>query len=52
MPKRPIDSAVQTLEACIRQGNQWVLLGTFVGEDVVQVPPFDAIELELSGVGL
>ncbi len=47
-----VDPSAQTLEAYALSGGQWMLLGTFAGEAVVQVPPFHAIELELAGLWL
>ncbi len=43
-----VDPDLRTLEAYALKGGQWLLLGTHADQDVVRVPPFDAIELELS----
>jgi len=42
-----IDPDLRTLEAYAREGTRWVLLGSHADQDVVRMPPFDAIELEL-----
>ena len=42
-----VDPLQQTLEAYRLDGERWLLLGTWGGEDVVRVEPFDATELEL-----
>ena len=45
-----VDPVLRTLEAYALQDGQWLLLGTHADQDVVRVPPFDAIELELSAL--
>ncbi len=40
----------QSLEAFCLEGGRWVLTGTYVGEGVVQVPPFEAVGFELGRI--
>lgn len=42
-----LDPILRTLEAYRREGSRWLLLGSHADQDVVRVPPFDAIDLEL-----
>lgn len=43
-----VDPELRTLEAYARQESRWLLLASHSEDDVVRVPPFDAIELELA----
>ncbi|MBK1722580.1 Uma2 family endonuclease [Thiocystis violacea] len=43
-----IDPDIRTLEAYANQGGQWLLLGTWSGEDNAAIAPFDAVTLDLS----
>jgi Uma2 family endonuclease len=43
-----IDPKVQTLEAFRPEGERWLLLDTYGGDDKVHIEPFDAIELDLA----
>ncbi len=43
-----IDPVARILEVFRRQGESWLLVATFTGNDVVRAEPFDAVELELS----
>jgi Uma2 family endonuclease len=45
-----IDPELRTLEAYENRQGQWTLIATHADEEVVRVPPFDAVELELSGL--
>jgi hypothetical protein len=45
-----IDPDLRTLEAHARDGSRWVLLGSHADQDVVRMPPFDAVELELGAL--
>jgi hypothetical protein len=36
------------LEALVREGERWVEAGRFSDGDVVRIPPFEAIELEVA----
>ena len=43
-----VDPALQTLEALKLDGARWVLVGSYAGNEVVRVEPFDEIDLELA----
>lgn len=43
-----VDPDLRTLEAYELRDGHWLLLASHAEDDVVRVPPFDAIELELS----
>ena len=43
-----VDPDLRTLEAYAREGERWLLLGSFADTDAVRVPPFDAVALDLS----
>ncbi|MCU1348030.1 MAG: hypothetical protein JWO56_1060 [Acidobacteria bacterium] len=43
-----VDPILQTLEAFENQDGRWVLLGIFGGEPIARIPPFDAIEIDLT----
>jgi len=43
-----IEPASRTLEVLRREGDGWLLVGTFSGDDVVRAEPFDVLGLELS----
>lgn len=43
-----IEPAAQTLEAFRLEAGRWTLGGTFAGDAVARIEPFDAIELELA----
>jgi Uma2 family endonuclease len=43
-----LDPAQQTLESYERQDDRWILLGTFGGEPIVRIRPFEAIEIDLT----
>jgi Uma2 family endonuclease len=43
-----VDPIVRTLEVLRLEGPRWVLVGTHSDVDVVQVEPFEAIEIELT----
>lgn len=43
-----IDPELQMLEAFRRNGEQWMLLGTYGEEPIVRIEPFDAIEIDLT----
>lgn len=45
-----VDPALETLEVFRRQNEAWLLVLTAGGDDVVRAEPFDAIELDLSGL--
>jgi Uma2 family endonuclease len=45
-----IDPDLRLLEAYENRQGQWTLIATHADEEVVRVPPFDAVELELSGL--
>lgn len=42
-----IDPDQRTLEAYQLSGSQWLLIGSHAEDEVVRVPPFDAVELPL-----
>ena len=43
-----VDPALHTLEALKLDGARWVLVGSYAGNEVVRVEPFDEIGLELA----
>jgi len=43
-----VDPAIRTLEAYALQESQWVLLNTYREDQIVPIPPFEAIEFPLS----
>jgi Uma2 family endonuclease len=43
-----LDPLQQTLESYERQDDRWVLLGTFGGEPLARIRPFEAIEIDLT----
>lgn len=43
----PVDPETRVLEALERQGERWVDAGRFSDDDVVRIPPFEAVELEV-----
>lgn len=45
-----IDPDTRVLEALVREGERWVEAGRFSDGDVVRIPPFEAIELEVSRI--
>lgn len=45
-----VDPIARTLEALRLDGARWILLGTWRDDAKVRVEPFDAVELELSGL--
>ncbi len=45
-----VDPATRVLEALVREGERWVEAGRFSDGDVVRIPPFEAIELEVSRI--
>lgn len=45
-----IDPILQTLEAFALHEAQWLLLGVCEGADPVSLPPFDAVNFDLSGL--
>ena len=45
-----VDPVTRTLEAFQREGERWLLLGTWRNEALVRVEPFEAFELELAGL--
>jgi Uma2 family endonuclease len=45
-----VDPALESLEVFRRQGEAWLLVLTAGGDEVVRAEPFDAIELELTGL--
>jgi hypothetical protein len=47
-PRWRIDPIAQTLEALQLENSRWVILGTCGGVEVVRLPPFEAIELDLA----
>lgn len=47
-----VDPLERTLETFALKIGQWVLSGSFKDDDRVSVEPFDAVELELSGLWL
>jgi Uma2 family endonuclease len=45
-----LDPATRTLEAYENDNGRWTLLGAWADDDKVRVPPFDAVEFDLSGL--
>jgi len=45
-----LDPLQQTLESYERQDDRWVLLGTFGGEPLARIRPFEAIEIDLTQI--
>lgn len=45
-----LDAVVQTLEVYRLEGERWVSVGTFGGDEKVRAEPFDAVELDLTMV--
>lgn len=45
-----IDPETRVLEALVRRGEQWVEIGRFSDGDLVRIPPFDAVELEVGRI--
>ncbi|MBN2679707.1 Uma2 family endonuclease [Acidithiobacillus montserratensis] len=45
-----IDPDIRTLEAYANQNGQWLLLGTWAGDDQATVDPFAAVTLDLAGL--
>ena len=45
-----VDPRERTLEIFRRQDAQWVLAGSFGGDDTVQAEPFEAVPLELAAI--
>ena len=43
-----VDPIARTLEAFVLDGRRWVVSGTWRDSDRVRIPPFEAIELDLS----
>ena len=43
-----IDPDSRVLEALVREGDKWLEAGRFSDGDVVRIPPFEAIELEVA----
>ncbi len=43
-----VDPGNQVVEVFQSDGGRWVLAGSFVGDDPARIPPFDAVELDLS----
>jgi Uma2 family endonuclease len=43
-----LDPIVQTLEVLQLEHGRWTILQTSAGRDVVRVPPFEAIEIDLA----
>lgn len=42
-----VDPETRVLEALVREGGRWVEAGRYSDDDVVRIPPFEAIELEV-----
>jgi Uma2 family endonuclease len=42
-----VDPETRVLEALVREGSRWVEAGRFSDGDVVRIPPFEAIELDI-----
>ena len=42
-----VDPDARVLEALVRDGERWAEAGRFGDGDVVRIPPFEAIELEV-----
>ena len=47
-----VDPDAHTLECLKRDGETWSLLGTYADDERVRATPFDAVEIELSGLWL
>jgi Uma2 family endonuclease len=45
-----VDPLAQILEAFVQEGGDWRLLGIWWGNEVVAVPPFDAVQLALAAL--
>lgn len=45
-----VDPIARTLEAFQCDGGRWVLLGNFVEDGMIRVPPFDAAEIDLGAL--
>ena len=45
-----VDAVHRTVEVLWLEGDEWVVAGNFGGEQKARMPPFDAIELELSAL--
>jgi Uma2 family endonuclease len=43
-----VDPLARTLEVLVLESGRWSILATHAGADVVRVPPFEAIDLELN----
>lgn len=43
-----VDPDTRVLEALVREGERWVEAGRFTDGDVMRIPPFEAIELEVA----
>lgn len=43
-----VDPVELTLEVYLREGKRWLLVDVHAGDDKVRIPPFEAIELDLS----
>ena len=43
-----VDPAARTLEALALAGGAWTEVGAFGDDDVARVPPFEAVELEVT----
>ena len=43
-----MDPAQQLIEAFQADHGRWVLIGSFMGDDTARIPPFEAVELDLS----
>lgn len=45
-----VDPETRVLEALVRQGERWMEVGRFSDGDVVRIPPFEAIELDVGRI--
>jgi Uma2 family endonuclease len=45
-----VDPDTRVLEALVREGERWVEAGRFSDGDVVRIPPFEAIELDVARI--
>lgn len=45
-----VDPDTRVLEALVREGERWVEAGRLSDGDVVRIPPFEAIELEVARI--
>ena len=43
-----MDPVQQLIEVFQADNGRWVLVGSFMGDDVARIPPFDAVQLDLS----